>query len=84
MGGYLEEIQVQVFGRKWKPLKRPEAIDFGCSGRFVDHCKLQARSYFGKYFLRLGCKGEIFQHRIQNHGRDVEVIVRATTKMNNI
>lgn len=46
-------FQVQLFGRKWKPLKRPEAVCLGCSGRFVGHCKLTARSYLGEYFLRL-------------------------------
>lgn len=33
-------FQVQLFGRKWKPLKRLEAIGLGYSGRFVGYCKL--------------------------------------------
>lgn len=69
---------MQLFGRKWKPLKRPEAVCLGCSGRFVGHCKLTARSYLGEYFLRLeyGADRYIWEqssNRIQNHGGDVEI-----------
>lgn len=44
MGEYLEEILSSLVVRQWKPLKRPEAVCLGCSGKFVGHCKLQVRS----------------------------------------
>ena len=50
-------FQVQ-FGTKWEPLKRSEAVILGSSGRFVGHCKWQARSYFDECFLRLECGGD--------------------------